>query len=121
MVIYTTTHIFYTRLIKPPLKLKDGVSYDLEHTFKNGEDNVITEPAYLILPISMIVLPFVALSGEQYWGSIALSALIIFILFLSDYSFSKRNNAHSGVIGYFTFTFIYIPVLALSVLLHLFW
>ena len=118
--IYTFTHVFYTCVIKPPLKLKDGVSYDFHFVFKNSEDNFITENSYLVIIFNMIALPIAALSSDHYWVYIGLSTLLLFILHLSDFFFAKRrNNRNPGLLTYIFFTFFYIPTSAVSIVLHL--
>ena len=67
MGIYTIAHIFYTRILKPPLKLKEGVSYDLDFVL-NDNSNILTEYAFHIMSFNMIALPIAALSMHTFLG-----------------------------------------------------
>ena len=121
MCIYTITHIFHTRIIKPPIKLKEGVSYDLEFVFKNSEADIITGSAFFVMFFNIIALPITALSSSHYWIYISLSTTLIIILFLSDYSFAtRRNSSNDGLIMYAAIPMYYFPALCISIVLYLF-
>ena len=120
MGIYTIAHVFYTRILKPPLKLKEGVSYDLDFVL-NDNSNILTEYAFHIMSFNMIALPIAALSSTHFWVYIGLSTIILIILFFSDTSFVlRRNRGNPGLIAYAIFPLFYIPALGISIVLYLF-
>ena len=119
--LHTFAHIFYTRVIKRPLKLQEGVSYSLDYVHQNSEGNFITDSAFFIMLLCVLILPFSALSSSHYWLFLLITVILIAILFISDFSFVTRNNrGNEGLVAYIAvFTFA-IPTLAISLILYFF-
>lgn len=118
--IYTFLHVIYTRVIRPPLKLKEGVSYELDFAL-DDHSNMLTDYAFHIMFFNTIALPVAALSSTYFWIYIGFSTLILITLFLSDISFTmRRNRGNPGLIAYVFFPLFYIPALGISTFLYLF-
>ena len=118
--IYTFSHVIYTRIIRPPLKLKEGVSYELDFAL-DEHNNMLTDYAFHIMFFNTIALPIAALSSTHFWIYIGMSTLILVTLFLSDTSFTlRRNRGNPGFIAYMFFPLFYIPALGISIMLYLF-
>lgn len=117
---YTCIHIFHTRIIKRPRKLKEGVSYDIDYAFSRNEPDFITNSAFIVNIFSVVSLPIAALSSNHYWGFLGLSTLFIIFLFLSDVSFVNRNKrGNEGLIAYLFIPLWYFPALGISIIIYL--
>lgn len=115
---FTIAHIVYTRILRPPLKLEENVSYDLESSLNYGH-NFLTEYAFIVIVFNVFTLPITALTSLDYLTFISISTLLMTILYFNDISFVKRNNyGNPGLVAYVMPPLFYFPVIAISALLH---
>ena len=119
--IHAFIHVIYTRIFKRPLKLEEGVSYSLEAVHKYNDGNIITDSAFFVMLLSVLILPFSALSSSHYWLFLLLMIVLVAILFISDFSFVCRNSrGNEGLIAYLAVFTIGIPALIISLVLYFF-
>lgn len=121
LALHTFAHLFYTRVIKRPLKLEEGVSYSLDFVHSNSEGNFITDSAFFVMLLCVLILPFSALSSTHYWLFLLLTIVLIITLFISNITFVTRNNrANEGLVAYIAIFTFSIPTLAISLILYYF-